>query len=479
MQNTPQPILDTLKQIKNQENTRIELRKIKNHYYAYKIHTKWNKQTKKTQKTTQYIGSITPNGQYKPKQQKTTTLPTTKIYEYGSSQLLMQLSKDLQQTTQNLPHQNELIALSITRALNPSPIRLTQPIWEDTYTSTKLKANLTPTNITTTLTTIGHMIQETYTLFHDLSPQGGMLFYDLTSILSHSKNLKLAEKGYNPQKKRVNQIKIALAFSTSTYLPTAIDVFYGSIKEIKVLKYFIERFPSKDIGFVMDRGFTSYEELLQLQKEGIHYIVALKKNSTLIPLDFEMSGVFEYGKRNVAFCKVKTLSYGFLYLFSDPELRAVAEDRFLGKVRLGVLSMGEFCERQRLMGVFGLLSDLDVEPGVVYEQYKVREEIEQAFDFMKNDLEADRSYLGCDDAVRGYFVVVFLAMRLYFKILQRLREHKLVGVVSVREVLLLLSKMRMIVEKSGHEYLCALPKKTEEILEVFKDLLPKTCGLTQ
>ena len=103
--------------------------------------------------------------------------------------------------------------------------------------------------------------------------------------------------------------------------------------------------------------------------------------------------------------------------------------------------------------------------------------MEQAFDFfMKNDLEADRSYLGCDEAVRGYFVVVFLAMRLYFKVLRRLRERGLVGKVSVREVLLLLSKMRMIVESGGSEYLCVLPKKTEEIFEVFKDMLSKPMG---
>ena len=224
----------------------------------------------------------------------------------------------------------------------------------------------------------------------------------------------------------------------------------------------------------MDRGFTSYEELLELQKAKIHYIVALKKNSALIPLEVELTGVFEYRKRNIAYCKIKKESYGFLYLFFDPELRAVAENKLLGKVRLEVLSMADFRERRGLAGVFGLLSDLDVDPWVVFEQYKEREEVEQAFDYMKNDLEADRSCLGCDEAVRGYFVVVFLAMRLYFKILRRLRERGLVGKVSVREVLLLLSKMRMIVEPGGSEYLCVLPKKTEEMLEIFSDYVTKT-----
>jgi len=265
-----------------------------------------------------------------------------------------------------------------------------------------------------------------------------------------------------------------MAFSTNTYLPTAVDVFYGSMKETKILKYFVERFPSKDIGFILDRGFTDYDMLLDFKKRGIHYIAALKKNSAFIPAKVDMEGAFVYRKRSVAFSKVVLEGYGFLYLFLDPKLKGVEEDFLLGRVAEGCLSMGEFEVSRVLAGVFGLVSDLDVEARVVFEQYKGREEVEQGFDFMKNDLEADRSYLGCDEAVRGYFVVVFLAMRLYFKILRRLREHGLVGKVSVREVLFELSKMRLVVEASGKEYLCALPKKTEEILEVFSDFIKIT-----
>jgi transposase len=163
-------------------------------------------------------------------------------------------------------------------------------------------------------------------------------------------------------------------------------------------------------------------------------------------------------------------------LVSCTFLRILAEGGggavLLGKVNKGKMSMEEYRLERRMAGVFGIVSDLDVEPRMVYMQYKQREEIEQAFDFMKNDLEADRTYLGRDEAVRGYFVVVFLAMRLYFKILRRLRERDLVGKVSVKEVLYALSKMRMIVEVSGREYLCALPKGTEQILEVFSDYVP-------
>ena len=87
----------------------------------------------------------------------------------------------------------------------------------------------------------------------------------------------------------------------------------------------------------------------------------------------------------------------------------VVGDELMGKV---VLESGRF-------GVSVLLTNLrDVSARDVYLDYKGRWEIEQAFDFMKNDLEADRLCLGCDEAVRGFFVVVFLTMRRYFKILR-------------------------------------------------------------
>jgi transposase len=464
----------TFQKRKAKENTRLELRKINGYFYIYKTHNTWNKQLKKTIKTTQILGSITPDGTYKPKRQKT-NISTTQVYEYANAQLLLNLSQDIQNATANMPLKNELLALSIIRAIEPGPIRLAQTVWENIYLSRKINANLTPKNVSNTLCAIGNMVEETYELFAKLSPETGMLFYDLTSVLSYSKKLALAERGYNADWDSANQIKVALAFSTTTWLPVAIDVFYGSLKETKVLKYFIDRFPGVDLGFVMDRGFNSYKLLGDLKKENIHYIVPLKKDSKLLPGFAKMAGTFEYGKkRMIAFSKRRKRPYGFLYLFEDPSLREAMEGFLLGQVNKGELSMAEYQVERRMAGVFSILSDLDVEAQVVYEQYKEREEIEQAFDFMKNYLEADKTYLGRDDAVRGYFVVVFLAMRLYFKILKRLRERDLVGKVSVKEVLYTLSKMRMIVEVSGNEYLCALPKKTDQILEIFSDIVPVT-----
>jgi len=168
----------------------------------------------------------------------------------------------------------------------------------------------------------------------------------------------------------------------------------------------------------MDRGFTDYDMLLDFKKKGVHYIAALKKNSTFLPSKMSMRGAFVYRKRNIGFSKVVLEGgYGFLYLFFNSKIRGEEENLLLGRVVEKKLSVDLFEEVRELAGVFGLVSDLDVDAWVVFEQYKAREEIEQAFDFfMKNDLEVDRSCLGDGLAVRGFFVVVFLAMRLYFNL---------------------------------------------------------------
>ncbi|MEI6242901.1 MAG: transposase [Chlamydiota bacterium] len=470
MQPLPQPIFDAFEKMKTKEK-HIELRQIKGHFYVYRQKCRWNKQRKKPVKSTELLGSIASDGTYIPKHPRT-PFSTTKIYEYGNSTLCHTLSSDLTDPLKNTPYKEELLALSIIRAIDPVPIRLAESRWEKTYHSTKMTVDLSPKHVSNVLAHIGNMVAETYELYGKLSSEGGMLFYDLTSVLSYSKRLKFAERGYNPEWEQTNQIKVAMAFSVSTYLPIAIDVFYGSMKETKIIKYFLDRFPNKDIGFIMDRGFTDYEMLLDFKKQKIHYIAALKKNSKLLPSSVKMTGAFCYRKRNIAFFKKSKKPYGFLYLFEDPQLRGEEENFLLSRVAEGKLSMDDYRLEQRLAGVIGILSDLDTSAQVVYEQYKGREEIEQAFDVMKNDLEADKTYLGSEDAVRGYFLVVLLAMRIHFKILRRLRERELVGKVSVREVLFELSKMEMIVEQSGRQYLCAIPKRTEQILSAFADYTP-------
>ena len=100
---------------------------------------------------------------------------------------------------------------------------------------------------------VGNHFPDLYDIFKKLMEPGGLLFYDMTSIISYSRNLKLAEKGYNPDHEYENQVTVIMAFSVKSWIPVAVDVFYGSIKDIESLGYFIDRFRDQDIGFNRQR----------------------------------------------------------------------------------------------------------------------------------------------------------------------------------------------------------------------------------
>ncbi len=75
---------------------------------------------------------------------------------------------------------------------------------------------------------------------------------------------------------------------------------------------------------------------------------------------------------------------------------------------------------------------------------------------MNGDLEYDRTHHRDSEKLKGFFFMVFPALRIRFKVL---RDHGLLGKMSVNEVIFELSKMKKIVEKGGNEYFAAVPKK--------------------
>ena len=90
-----------------------------------------------------------------------------------------------------------------------------------------------------------------------------------------------------------------MAFSVKSWVPVAVDVFYGSGKDIKSLGYFIDRFNEHEIGFIMDRGLFSETIIKDLRRMKMHYIVPLKRNSTLVPDNVKFDSAFMYNGRPV------------------------------------------------------------------------------------------------------------------------------------------------------------------------------------
>ena len=104
------------------------------------------------------------------------------------------------------------------------------------------------------------------------------------------------------------------------------------------------------------------------------------------------------------------------------------------------------------------MSDLNDNPERMYRLYKQREYVEYAFNVYKNDLEADRSYLRDDHMMFTYMFLNLLSLYLHFQILNMIG-----GKYSVRDVLLILSRIKMYKMENG-EIMSEVTRKAKDLI---------------
>lgn len=470
----PPAVQQTFDRLQETRPEYLELKEINDRYYVYIATSEWDSETKQPKKQTTYLGAISLEGKFTPKQRSQSVETTDReIFEYGNGKLAAQLLEEVSDLlAEYTPHANELLAMAIIRALDPQPLRLHETRWEKLALSREIPARLSPKHLAEVLRETGQAVGWWHQLFEALIDADDLLLYDLTTVFSHSQQISLAEKGYNAQQKYLDQIGVVLAFSQTQELPAGVEVYWGSMKDISTIDDFLARLPAREMGFILDRGFWSEQLLTEFREEGINYVAPLRKDSRLFDTRWvRWRDPFVYRERAIRWGRRHT-EYGTLYFFEDPELRGEQEAALLRKVEEGRLDQEAYEAKKERAGVIGLISDLDREGPTIYDHYKGRQDVEIAFDAMKNTLDADTTYLQDNDAVRGYFFVTFLALRIYFGILRRLRERNLTSTLSVKEVLFELSKIQLIVDSEDEEAFAKVPKQAREVAALFPEASP-------
>lgn len=471
----PPAVQRTFDRLKQQRDDYIELKEIDGRYYVYAATSEWDSDKERAIKQTTYLGAISLEGEYTPKQVADAVDETEReIFDYGNGTLAAHLLSDVEALlTEYTPNAEELIAMAIIRAIDPQPLRLHRSRWDQLALSRERTPSLSATHLSTVLQETGQSVGWWHDLFADLMDEADLLLYDLTTIFSRSQQISPAEKGYNAENKYLNQIGVVLAFSRSTTLPAGVEVYWGSMKDISTIDDFLDRLPARTIGFVLDRGFWSEPLLRSFREEGISYVAPLRKNSTLFDTRWvQWRSPFSYRGRAIRWGR-RHSEHGPIYFFKDPELEGEQKGALLRKVDDGRLDEASYEEKQERAGIIGVVSDMDREGPEIYDLYKGRQDVEVAFDAMKNTLDADATDLQDNDAVRGFFFVTFLALRVYFGILKRLRERELTEDISVSEVLYELSKIHLIVEEDEQrEYFAKIPKQAREMAALFPEALP-------
>lgn len=470
----PGPVQAEFDRLRDERDAYLQLRNINDRWYVYEATSVWDKAEKKPKKVSTYLGAISPDGEFNPKTPRTSVSVTDReVFEFANGRLAFELLSDVHELLdQYTPSADELVAMAVIRAIDPQPLRRHRSRWEKLYLSLELDVTVSPKHLSSVLRATGKGKAWWHDFFTDLIDSGDFLLYDLTTVFSRSQNIKRAEKGYNPDRLYVDQLGVILAFSTVTELPAGVDVFWGSMKDISTFKEFLEVLEPADVGFIVDRGLFSQDLIKDFADEGINYVVPLRKNSQLIDLRWlRWQEPFIYRDRAIRWARRHT-DLGTLYVYEDPELEGEQKKALLRRNAEGTLSSEELEEKREQAGIVAILSDLERSGEEIYDLYKGRHDVELAFDAMKNQLDADKTHLQSDEAVRGYFFVTFLALRIYFGVLTRLREVEKTSEISVQEVFDELSKVERIVEPGGKEVYAQIPKQAREIVDLFPEALP-------
>lgn len=121
--------------------------------------------------------------------------------------------------------------------------------------------------------------------------------YDSTSKRCEAGDLRIVEKGHSKENEETDIFNYAIAYDTANREPLFYELYPGSINDISQFQCTVEKakgYGYKKIGFVLDRGYFSKENIYDLEENGYSFVMMLKGKADLVrQLILDNKGEFE------------------------------------------------------------------------------------------------------------------------------------------------------------------------------------------
>ena len=444
-----------------------EVKTINGKQYAYEVSMVWDPDHKKRHKTSRYLGKIVDG-----KTARVRDMAAVKgVYEIGHLELVWSLMSDVIGTLRKtFPDDHmRMLALALNRVIYPMPLKSVKSWVEKTYLA-NIITEISPKSLSAMLKRVGSEGEKQKSLFRSLMKRNEIIAYDTSALFSYSPGINMAEFGHNNSDMTLPMIKVILGFSRSRNEPCYIRSDPGSVADIDTL-----RASQRDVHpgtlFVMDRGFIDDNNFDTMDTGGLYFITPLKRNSKIIDYRVEMKDFFMFRKRAIRYSVKKAGRYD-IHLFEDLLMKAYEENDYYSRISEG--KHVDFVPERA--GKIAILTNAGEKSQKVFELYKFRNDVEESFDVLKNLLQTDTPYLRDDDSLRGYLFVSFISLIAYYRILKLLKEKGINDRVSVKDVILQLSKIYL-TDAGGRTILAEIPKKVRDLAELLgmePDLFPKS-----
>jgi len=299
------------------------------------------------------------------------------------------------------------------------------------------------------LQTIGNSRSSIVSFMREYTGGSDHVIFDGTRITSYSREMDLAQVGYNNNRRYDPQVNLLYAFSSS---PTVAPVYYrvvpGNICDVTAFRRCVEESRLQKAVIIADKGFGSAENFSLLDETGLLYIVPLRRSNSEFKTDKIRKGFadgfedcFMFNNRPIWYLKE-----GGCTTYIDGELRLREETDYLRRIeekKEGYTKEG-FMEKRLKFGAILLKTNTDLPPKELYETYKKRTAIEQSFDVLKNLLEQDTSFMQSDVAFEAWSFINHISLILSYRLLDILKSKDMLKKYSLSDVLSLLSLVRKI-----------------------------------
>lgn len=445
------------------------------------------------------LGTIRPEGLIPScKKGQTIRSQVTAPLEYGASFLLESLGKDILSNlneTFSSKLSNQIFEMAKIGLVSPSPFKRMELIYSNSYDS-RLRPNLplSPSTITSVLNEIGSNREAQLNFMRKYYDGTEFIIFDGTRLVSHS----LGEKGYNHCNIDDPQMNLQYCFSLRPEKkPIYFKGFTGDKTDISILKTCIRESGLNNMIFIADKGYYSGSNAEELTKNGISYIMPVKRCDKRIDYaSIDMSsmdgfdGFFSFQSRPIFYKTIQRASAAgakgtdakgeteepkpseTIVLYFDQKMRGKEiMDSTCGKDG----EIDDLKERKfRSMGTIALATTIKEEktPKEIYEIYKERELIEDANDAYKNVMRKNASYLQNTNSYYGWLFINHITLLLYYRVYNKIKEKGMTSKYSVADVIE--QAKRITIQEVAKENIVEIGTKVEydRLADIFDDSIP-------
>jgi len=471
-----------------------EIKRVGTRYYIQRVKGVWDPAKKKpVKKIVEYIGRVTAEG-IQPKQKRIVEA-SANIHskEFGATWVAREFSADVRECLQK-HFGNEagwIYTAALLRCVHPCAMRYLEHRYAVSWLSEAMPGlDMRSETLSAKMKSLGMRRDAIGAFMKEFVPsKDWYAIFDATSILCKSEHIREAQRGYNPRGSHAPQINLmyALALKDKGLAPVFYKRYPGNIRDVGAFRNMANAMGLESALVLADKAFAKKAECERLAREGLSYILPLRRNSLEYsrealqkPGRTGFEGRFLHNGRMVWYSAPKPAE-GAAHrccLYLDESLHH-AETTSRGTDKIGretPASLLSAAHKQLEYGTFALKTNLmDCAPEDVYRTYKTRGEVEQLFDMYKSEEQFATTGMHSSETQEACLFINHLCLMIAYRIYERLKRNEHLREYAVQKTLEhLLYDIRATRFGSGQWQFEPVPKAARRALEALELTLPET-----